>query len=80
MLDGRDAVTLLSQPSPTPVRAVEWTGRAVPAHCTSAGRALLLDHDVAALHVLFAEPVLPAGCGAAAAAPETAAATGGLRG
>jgi IclR family transcriptional regulator, KDG regulon repressor len=54
VLDGGDVVTVLSEASPSVVRAIEWTGRAVPAHCTSAGRALLLDHDAASLRALFA--------------------------
>src|SRR3954447_16004540 len=54
VLDGADVVTVLSEASPSVVRASEWTGRAVPAHCTSAGRALLLDHDAASLRALFA--------------------------
>jgi DNA-binding IclR family transcriptional regulator len=58
VLDGRDVVTVLSQSSPQSVRAIEWTGRAVPAACTSAGRALLLDHDLASLRLLF-PPDLP---------------------
>jgi DNA-binding IclR family transcriptional regulator len=53
VLDGGDVVTVLSQASPSVVRAIEWTGRAVPAHATSAGRALLLDHDAASLRALF---------------------------
>src|SRR3954463_15273741 len=54
VLDGVDVVTVLSEASPSVVRAIEWTGRAVPAHSTSAGRALLLDHDAASLRGLFA--------------------------
>jgi DNA-binding IclR family transcriptional regulator len=57
VLDGRDVVTVLSQASPRSLRAIEWAGRAAPATCTSAGRALLLDHDLAALRLLF--PVDP---------------------
>jgi IclR family transcriptional regulator, KDG regulon repressor len=54
VLDGGDVVTVLSEASPSVVRAIEWTGRAVPAHCTSSGRALLLDHAPVSLHALFA--------------------------
>jgi DNA-binding IclR family transcriptional regulator len=54
VLDGADVVTVLSEASPNVVRAIEWTGRAVPVHCTSAGRALLLDHDAASLRALLA--------------------------
>jgi IclR family transcriptional regulator, KDG regulon repressor len=53
VLDGGEVVTVLSEASPSVVRAIEWTGRAVPAHCTSAGRALLLDHDAASLRALL---------------------------
>jgi IclR family transcriptional regulator, KDG regulon repressor len=58
--DGTSVVTLLSESSPSVVRAIEWTGRAVPAHCTSAGRALLLDHEADALHALLGDGELPA--------------------
>jgi IclR family KDG regulon transcriptional repressor len=59
MLDGRDVVTLLSEASPSVVRASDWAGYRTPAHCTSAGRALLLDHDRAALVARFGEDGLP---------------------
>jgi IclR family transcriptional regulator, KDG regulon repressor len=58
--DGTSVVTLLSESSPSVVRAIEWTGRAVPAHCTSAGRALLLDHEADALRALLGDGDLPA--------------------
>ena len=58
--DGDAVVTLLTEPSPSVVRAIEWTGRAVPAHCTSAGRALLLDHDERSLRALLGDGELPA--------------------
>ena len=58
--DGTSVVTLLSESSPSVVRAIEWTGRAVPAHCTSAGRALLLDHDERSLRALLGDGELPA--------------------
>ena len=54
VLDGRDVVTVLSESSPSVVRANDWTGHAVPAFSTSSGRALLLDHDRAALDALVA--------------------------
>ena len=53
-------MTLLTESSPSAVRAIEWTGRAVPAHCTSAGRALLLDHDERSLGALLGDGELPA--------------------
>ena len=58
--DGDAVVTLLTEPSPSVVRAIEWTGRAVPAHCTSAGRALLLDHDEGSLRALLGDGELAA--------------------
>src|SRR4051794_9372969 len=53
VLDGREVVTVLTEASPSVVRAIEWTGRGVPAHCTSSGRALLLNHDAASLRARF---------------------------
>ena len=58
--DGDAVVTLLTESSPRVVRAIEWTGRTVPAHCTSAGRALLLDHDERSLRALLGDGELPA--------------------
>ena len=55
VLDGGEVVTVLSVSSPSTVRAIEWTGRGVPVHCTSAGRALLLDHDAGSLVTLLGE-------------------------
>ena len=60
VLDGGDVITVLSEASPSVVRAIEWSGRAVPAHCTSAGRALLLDHDERSLHALLGAGLMPA--------------------
>jgi IclR family KDG regulon transcriptional repressor len=63
--DGDGLVTLLTESSPNVVRAIEWTGQAVPLHCTSAGRALLLDHDERSLRALLGDGALPpAGPGA----------------
>jgi IclR family transcriptional regulator, KDG regulon repressor len=53
VLQGPDVLTLLSESSPRVVRAGDWSGRTVPAHCTSSGRALLLDEDRAALERVF---------------------------
>jgi IclR family transcriptional regulator, KDG regulon repressor len=55
VLQQAEVLTLISQQPAHAVRAVGWTGRRVPAHCTSSGRALLLDHDRAALEALFAD-------------------------
>jgi IclR family KDG regulon transcriptional repressor len=46
-------VRRVSTASPSVVRAGDWSGYRAPAHCTSAGRALLLDHDRAALAARF---------------------------
>jgi IclR family transcriptional regulator, KDG regulon repressor len=53
VLDGSAVLTLLSQAPPHAVQAAGWAGRSVPAYCTAAGRALLLDHEPAALASLF---------------------------
>jgi IclR family transcriptional regulator, KDG regulon repressor len=49
VLEGDEVLTLLSERSPRLVQASDWSGRRVPANCTSSGRALLLDEDRAAL-------------------------------
>ena len=49
VLEGDEVLTLLSERSPRLVQANDWSGRRVPAHCTSSGRALLLDEDRASL-------------------------------
>lgn len=45
VLQGADVLTLLSESVGRAVEAVGWVGRMTPAYCTSAGRALLFDHD-----------------------------------
>ena len=60
VLVGGEVLTLLSEPSPNAVRASGWSGRRVPAHCTSSGRVLLFDHDREALAGLFGDGVLTA--------------------
>jgi len=60
VLSGSQVVTLVSQPSPRALTAASWVGREIPAHCTSSGRALLLDHDLAELRALFGGEALPA--------------------
>jgi|SRR5215211_581859 len=45
ILDGDQVLTLLSERSPRLLQARDWSGRRVPADCTSSGRALLLDED-----------------------------------
>ena len=68
VLRGAEVLTLLSEQPPHAIRAVGWTGRRVPAHCTASGRALLLDHDLAALRDAFGDEPLPA---LAASSPRT---------
>lgn len=62
VLEGTHVVTVVSEPSPRAVTAVSSIGRHVPAHCTSSGRALLLDHDLPELERAFGtEALAPAG-------------------
>jgi IclR family transcriptional regulator, KDG regulon repressor len=62
VLRGNQVLTLLSESPPHAIAARGWVGRTVPAYCSSAGRALLIDHDRAALvELLGAEPFAPAG-------------------
>jgi DNA-binding IclR family transcriptional regulator len=60
VLRGADVLTLLSEQPPHAIRAVGWTGRRVPAHCTASGRALLFDHDLDSLAEVFGPDPLPA--------------------
>ena len=55
VLQGTEVLTLLSESPGRAVEAVGWVGRVTPAYCTSAGAALLFDHDAAALELLFAD-------------------------
>lgn len=55
VLQGSQVLTVLTESPPHAVQTAGWVGRPVPAHCTSAGRALLLDHDEASLASLLAE-------------------------
>ena len=70
VLQGAQVLTVVSRPSPQAVSTVSLVGRHVPAHCTSAGRALLLDHDFEALERMFGSAPLPA---AGPRAPRTVA-------
>jgi len=45
VLRGAEVLTVVSESPPQAVQAVSWVGRVVPAACTSAGYALLIDHD-----------------------------------
>jgi DNA-binding IclR family transcriptional regulator len=58
-LRGAMVLTLLTHPSPHAIAASGWVGRTIPAHCTSAGRALLFDHERDALLELFGEEPFP---------------------
>ena len=53
VLQGHEVLTLLSESPGRAVEAVGWVGRVTPAYCTSAGQALLFDHDREALELLF---------------------------
>jgi len=53
VLRGSQVVTVLSESPTHAVQASGWIGRAVPAYCTSSGRALLFDHDRDALAAVF---------------------------
>ncbi|HZE06949.1 MAG TPA: IclR family transcriptional regulator [Solirubrobacteraceae bacterium] len=62
VLEASQVLTVVSRPSPRAVSTVSWVGRHVPAHCTSSGRALLLDHNFEALERVFGSgPLAPAG-------------------
>lgn len=45
VLQGDEILTVLSESPLHVLQAVAWVGRSSPAYCTSAGRALLLDHS-----------------------------------
>jgi IclR family transcriptional regulator, KDG regulon repressor len=48
-LRGDQVLTLLTHAPSHAIVARSWVGRTIPAYCTSSGRALLVDHDRAAL-------------------------------
>jgi IclR family KDG regulon transcriptional repressor len=52
VLQSGEVMTLLSEAPPSAITANGWTGRTVPVICTSAGRALLFDHDLPTLEKL----------------------------
>jgi DNA-binding IclR family transcriptional regulator len=52
VLQGGEVMTLLSEAPAFAITANGWTGRTVPVICTSAGRALLFDHDLPILKKL----------------------------
>jgi DNA-binding IclR family transcriptional regulator len=45
VLQADQVLTVSSESPPRAVQAAGWVGRTVPVYCTSAGRALLFDHD-----------------------------------
>ncbi|MGH2888235.1 MAG: IclR family transcriptional regulator [Solirubrobacteraceae bacterium] len=53
VLQGEQVLTLLSEAPRSAISARGWSGRTVPVVCTSSGRALLFDHDRAALEALL---------------------------
>ncbi len=59
VLRGAEVLTLLTHPPAHAIVARGWVGRTVPAHCTSSGRVLLLDHDRAELIELLGQGPLP---------------------
>jgi DNA-binding IclR family transcriptional regulator len=59
VLRGTDVLTVLSETPPRSVHAASWLGHTVPASCSSAGRALLLDHGPDELAALFGHSDLP---------------------
>jgi IclR family KDG regulon transcriptional repressor len=80
VLQGGEVVTVLSEQSPHAVRAVNWIGRTTPAYCTSAGKALLLDHTPEELEALFeGRPLVAAGPATVRTVAELLAAIGDAR-
>ncbi len=66
VLQGHEVLTIMSESPSRTVEAVGWVGRMTPAYCTSAGRALLLDHEPDAIRELFQDvPLTAYGPGAA---------------
>jgi IclR family KDG regulon transcriptional repressor len=62
VLHGAQVLTVLSEQPGRAVEAVGWVGRTTPAYASSAGQALLLDHDRAALDALLGDvELLPLG-------------------
>jgi DNA-binding IclR family transcriptional regulator len=62
VLQGGEVMTLLSEAPAYAITANGWSGRTVPVICTSAGRALLFDHDLPTLEKLV-RPASFAGLG-----------------
>ncbi len=53
VLQGAEVLTILSESPSRTVEAVGWVGRITPAFCSSAGRALLMDHSEADVRALL---------------------------
>lgn len=53
VLRGNEVLTIAAQDSARIVKATGTLGRVTPGYCTSAGRALLMDHDDAQIRSLF---------------------------
>jgi IclR family KDG regulon transcriptional repressor len=60
VLSGTEVRTVLAEMSRRVVQAVDAVGQTCPAYCTSAGRALLLDHTPEDLRLLFGRDRFPA--------------------
>ena len=46
VMQGPDVLTVLSESPPVALQATGWVGHTVPAYCSSAGQALLIDHTL----------------------------------
>jgi DNA-binding IclR family transcriptional regulator len=55
VLQGAEALTVLSESPGRSVQTTGWAGRVTPAYCSSAGRALLLDWDDDEIIAVFAK-------------------------
>lgn len=58
LLSGNHVMTVSSESPKHAVQAAGWVGRTVPVYCTSSGRALLFDYDLAGLVELLEGVVL----------------------
>lgn len=58
VLDGYDAIYLLKLESPDTVKVRTWEGLRLSLHSAALGKALLMDHDDAALSALYPEETL----------------------
>jgi IclR family KDG regulon transcriptional repressor len=60
VLEGRQVLTVMSETPGRAIQAAAWVGRAAPMHCTSAGRALLFDHNDDEVREMFVQEGLTA--------------------